>query len=97
MPEVVRRNQDHHVGHTGRPGPYHKTYYKEGSPNVFVNNEPVIRQNDPLVCGDRAKGTSPNVYANNILIHRKGDATTGHGAWPPVTAETGSPNVFANS
>lgn len=98
MPAVVRRNADHHVGHSSNsPGPFHKTYYAQGSPNVFVNHEPVIRKGDPLACGDKAQETSPNVFANNILVHRKGDLTTGHGSWPPVPAETGSPNVFANS
>lgn len=29
-------------------------------------------------------------------VHRKGDATGGHGSWVPNSAKTGSEDVFAN-
>jgi uncharacterized Zn-binding protein involved in type VI secretion len=99
MPEVVRANVDLHEGHASpSPGPFHQTSYTGGSPNVFVNNEPVIRGagTDSTVCGDPAVGLSPNVYVNGIGVHRKGDATGGHGSWVPNAAQTGSPDVFAN-
>ena len=98
MPAVVRTNADVHNGHASpTPGPFHQTSYATGSPNVFTNNEKTVRIGDTTICGDPAVGSSSNVYANNILVHRKGDATGGHGSWVPNAAATGSPNVFANS
>lgn len=97
MPGIVRTNKDTHTGHSGNRVPYHKTFYATGSPNVFANNEPVVRKGDSLGCGDRAIGSSSNVYVNNRLVHRKDDATSGHGNWVPCQAETGSTDVFANS
>ena len=97
MTGIVRINADAHVGHSGNRVPFHKTYYAVGSPNVFINNEAVVRKGDQCACGDKAVGSSSNVYANNILVHRAGDATSGHGAWRPNSAATGSPTVFANS
>jgi hypothetical protein len=35
------------------------------------------------------------VFVNGIAVHRKGDATGGHGSWVPNQAQTGSDNVFA--
>lgn len=95
MPGIVRTNKDAHTGHSGTP--FHKTFYAAGSPNVFVNNEAVVRKGDSLACGDKALGVSPNVFVNNIKVHRQGDATTGHGSWAPCSAATGSSDVFANS
>jgi uncharacterized Zn-binding protein involved in type VI secretion len=94
MPGMVRTNADAHTGHRGKP--FHKTFYASGSPNVFVNNQSVVRKGDSLACGDRANSASPNVFANGIAIHRQADSTTGHGSWAPCNAETGSPNVLAN-
>jgi len=99
MPEVVRANVDAHIGHASpSPGPFHQTSYTGGSPNVFANNEPVIRgdSTDSTVCGDPAVERSPNVFVNGIGVHRKGDATGGHGSWVPNAAQTGSPDVSAN-
>lgn len=96
MPEVVRVNRDNHYGHAGYRVPYHKSYYVTGSPTVFANNEQVVRIGDQVGCGDRANAGSPNVFANNIPVHRRLDATTGHGSWVPNYAESGSPNVIAN-
>jgi uncharacterized Zn-binding protein involved in type VI secretion len=56
-----------------------------------------VRIGDTTVCGDPADAGSANVFANNIAVHRKGDATGGHGSWVPNSAKTGSDNVFANS
>ena len=42
----------------------------------------------------RATG-STNVFVNGIAVHRKGDATGGHGSWVPNASASGSPDVFA--
>ncbi|MDC6481138.1 hypothetical protein PQZ46_01165 [bacterium] len=98
MPEVVRTNVDVHEGHASpSPGPYHQTSYNVGSPDVFTNNEATVRVGDTTVCGDPADAGSDTVFVNNIPVHRKGDATGGHGSWIPNAAKTGSPDVFANS
>ena len=97
MPGIVRVNADSHQGHSGHRVPFHKTFYSTGSPNVFINNEKVVRVGDQCACGDHAVGSSSNVYVNGILVHRLGDATSGHGNWVPNAAATASSNVFANS
>ncbi len=98
MPEVVRANLDAHVGHeSDSPNPFHQTSYNEGSSDVFTNNEKTVRIGDTTICGDGAAAGSATVFVNNIAVHRKTDATTGHGSWPANEAATGSPNVFADS
>jgi len=97
MPGAVRTNLDIHVGHASpTPNPFHQTAYASGSPDVFVNNEKVVRIGDVTYCGDPAVGASPNVFANNIAIHRQFDATGGHGSWVPNSAATGSTDVIIN-
>lgn len=98
MTGLVRANVDTHEGHDGdnrRQTPFHKTYYKGGSPNVSVNNEPAIRKGDSTLCGDVAVGGSATVFINNQPAHCSGDRTSGHGGWRPNTAKTGSPDVSA--
>ena len=97
MTGIVRDNVDTHEGHDGPNAPYHKTYYNTGSPNVFANNEKVVRKGDKTLCGDAAVGASSNVFANGIALHRNGDATSGHGNWQPSKAISGSPYVFVNT
>lgn len=97
MTGIVRADLDKHVGHASpTPNPFHQTAYTGGSPNVFVNNKPVIRKNDKTSCGDPAVEFSPNVLANNLGVHRKDDATGGHASWVPNSAQSGSLNVIAN-
>ena len=97
MPEVVRTNVDAHEGHASpSPGPFHQTSYNVGSPDVFTNDEATVRIGDTTVCGDPADAGSPNVFINEIPVHRRTDATAGHGSWVPNAAATGSPNVWAN-
>lgn len=87
MPGVVRDAGQDRAG-----GPIIK-----GSPNVFVNNKPVVRKGDNVAGHGRGTHSSAvmavgsgNVYTNNIPTCRAGDiATCGHPA-------TGSSNVFAN-
>lgn len=96
MPGAVRM-YDTHVGHAGKNVPFHKTYYNQGSPNVFVNERKVVRKGDKCLCGDPAVGASSTVFANNKPIHRKGDSTGGHGPWIPNNDATASDNVFVDS
>jgi len=96
MPAIVRANADSHAGHDGYRVPFHLTSYSGGSRNVFINGEPVILKGNTCVCGDPAVGASGSVFVNSVAVHRKGDATGGHGNWVPNKAATGSPNVFAD-
>tara|TARA_A100001388_G_scaffold113008_1_gene83096 strand:+ start:37710 stop:38006 length:297 start_codon:yes stop_codon:yes gene_type:complete len=96
MPEVTRLD-DKHVGHASpTPNPFHQTAYVGGSDNVFANGKNVMRANqDSTSCGDPATGGSGTVFVNNKPVHRKGDATGGHGSWVPNSSAEGSPDVFA--
>jgi hypothetical protein len=96
MPGIVRI-LDKHVGHAGVLVPFHQTFFNKGSPTVFANERKVVRKGDTCVCGDAAAAHSATVFANNIPVHRIGDATTGHGAWVPNSAQTGSANVIVGS
>lgn len=96
MPGVVRVDLDIHEGHDGPNVPFHQTSYAVGSSNVFTNGKPTVRINDTCACGDPARAGSPNVFVNFKKIHRKGDATGGHGPWHPNRAQTASGNVIAN-
>jgi uncharacterized Zn-binding protein involved in type VI secretion len=69
----------------------------EGSPNVIVNNQSVVRQGDHILvhcCGNTchvgtAVGNRSKVYANNKAIQvRTNSVTCGD------TSCNGSPNVF---
>lgn len=95
MKEVVRAETDTHVGHDSpTPSPFHKTSYVAGQTTVHVNNKPVIRKTDKTSCGDPAVGSSGTVYAEGKLVHRKDDATGGHGSFVANKAQTGSGNVY---
>lgn len=97
MPEVVRANVDVHEGHESpSPGPYHQTSYTGGSPDVFTNDEATIRIGDATICGDEAAAGSDTVFINEIAVHRRFDATSGHGSWVENAAKTGSTTVWAN-
>tara|TARA_B100001564_G_C20165631_1_gene457375 strand:- start:172 stop:465 length:294 start_codon:yes stop_codon:yes gene_type:complete len=96
MPEVTRVNKDNHVGHASpTPNPFHQTAYAVGSENVLTNSEKTVRIGDTTSCGDPATGGSTTVFVNGIGVHRKGDATGGHGSWIPNSSASGSDNVFA--
>ena len=64
-------------------------------PNVNVNGAKVVRVDDTTSCGDPATAGSGTVKVNGKPIHRKGDATGGHGSWVPNTSSAGSPDVNA--
>ena len=96
MPEVTRVSKDKHVGHASpTPNPFHQTAYATGSENVLTNSERTVRIGDTTSCGDPATGGSTTVFVNGIGVHRKGDATGGHGSWIPNSSASGSDNVFA--
>jgi len=96
MPEVTRTSVDAHIGHASpTPNPFHKTVYVQGSPDVFTNGEKTVRKDDTTACGDPAVGCSSTVFVNGKGVHRKGDATGGHGSWVPNASASGSGNVFA--
>ena len=96
MAEVTRVGTDSHVGHASpTPNPFHQTAYATGSPNVYVNAAKCTRITDTTTCGDPATAGSSTVFANGLAVHRKGDATGGHGSWVPNASASGSPDVFA--
>lgn len=45
--------------------PCHDGVASEGSPDVFVNNDPFHRKGDGISCGDVANNGSPNVFVNS--------------------------------
>jgi len=69
----------------------------QGSSNVFVEGNPIVRIGDAIAGHGRGPHAGPimasgseNVFANNISVSRAGDtATCGHPA-------SGSGSVFAN-
>ena len=96
MPEVTRVGTDTHVGHASpTPNPFHQTAYASGSPDVFTNGAKTVRIGDSTSCGDPATGGSATVKVNGIGVHRKGDATGGHGSWAGNASASGSANVIA--
>lgn len=97
MPEVTRVSLDKHVGHDCPPVPlpFHQTKYDTGSSDVLTNGKKTVRIGDTTVCGDPAKAGSATVFVNGIAVHRKGDATGGHGCFVPNKSESGSLDVIA--
>ena len=97
MPAISRVGLDQHVGHASpTPNPFHQTPYATGSGNVFTNSKKTVRVGDTTECGDPATEGSTNVFVNGLGVHRKDDATGGHGSWVANKSNSGSPNVFAN-
>mgnify|MGYP003128956269 FL=1 len=97
MPGIVRKNTDSHVGHASpTPNPFHQTAYATAAEKVFVNGAEAVRITDTTGCGDPASEGSSNVFAEGLGVHRKGDATSGHGSWVANSAATGSGDVKAN-
>lgn len=97
MPGIVRVGTDSHVGHASpTPNPFHQTAYATGAAKVFVNGAKAVRITDTTGCGDPASEGSSDVFAEGLGVHRKGDATSGHGSWVANSAATGSGDVKAN-
>lgn len=97
MPEVVRANVDKHVGHASpTPNGFHKTAYKSGgNTKVYVEGQLGIVDGDKTGCGDPVASFSGKVFFMGKGVHRKGDATGGHGSWVPNSAASGSSKVKA--
>lgn len=55
-----------------------------------------VRISDITECTDVAIQGSPDIVVNGLPIHRRTDATGGHGCWPPNAALTGSGDTFDN-
>jgi uncharacterized Zn-binding protein involved in type VI secretion len=96
MPEVTRVTLDKHIGHLCPSIPdYHKTAYNTGSSDVLTNGQKTVRIGDTTVCGDPAVVGSSTVFVNGLAVHRRGDATGGHGCWVPNESESGAADVIA--
>jgi uncharacterized Zn-binding protein involved in type VI secretion len=52
-----------HPGPCGKVPP-HPVAVAAGSPTVFIGGRAVLRDGDPLACGDTAKSITGNVYIN---------------------------------
>ena len=95
MAAVTRVGVDTHVGHDSpTPNPFHTTSYVTGSADVITNDQNTVRIGDTTSCGDPAVGGSSNVFINDLEVHRKDDATGGHGSWVPNASASGSNDVF---
>jgi hypothetical protein len=64
--KLVSAIGDSYFPHPGPCGlaPPHTPAVKVGSPNVFVNKLGILRDGDPLDCGDTARAFIGEVYAN---------------------------------
>lgn len=98
MPEVTRVDVDKHIGHASpTPNPFHRTAYAQGSDDVKTNGQKTVRIGDKTYCGDPATAGSGSVIVNGKPVHRRGDATGGHGSWVPNASSEGSPDVIAGN
>ena len=97
MPPVVRANEDKHVGHaSSTPNPFHRTPYKATTNSkVYVEGELGIVDGDKTGCGDPVDAFSDKVFFMGKGVHRKDDATGGHGSWNGNSAASGSGKVSA--
>lgn len=99
MPGIARKNQDKHIGHaSSTPNPKHQTpYVVAGQSQVYVNDKLAVTTGGSTACGDNAVGGSSKVFAGpaGFGVHRLGDATSGHGSWPPNACAGGSSTVIA--
>ena len=87
-----------HVGHASpTPNAEHRTPYKASQTAVSIEGRGncVIRAGDATACGDPVVGVSSKVFVGGKGVHRKGDATGGHGTWPANASSEGSSKVDA--
>jgi len=95
MPEVST-TAHRHIGHVSpTPNPAHRTKYKASQSAVKAEGNDVITQGDSTGCGDPVVGFSTKVFVGGKGVHRKGDATGGHGSWPANASSEGSSKVNA--
>jgi hypothetical protein len=98
MPGVVRQNVDSHKGHaSGSPSPFHKTNYTSPAQGkVYAEGNLVVVDGGKTGCGDPTAAVSGKVFGPGTKgVHRKGDATGGHGSFAANAAATGSSKVIA--
>jgi hypothetical protein len=89
--KAITRQGDAHIGHASpTPNPFHQSTYK-----TYADGKLIIVKDNTTGCGDPASGTASKCYAEGIKIHRKGDATGGHGSWVPNASAEGSSKCFA--
>ena len=95
MPEVST-TAHRHIGHaSSTPNQEHRTPYKASQTKVTAEGNAVIRAGDATACGDPVAGVSSKVFVGGKGVHRKGDATGGHGTWPANASSEGSSKVTA--
>jgi len=91
MPAIARKGVDKASAHNGVPEPH--LLFSEGSPDVFIGGNAVVRVGDKTAGEDVALTGSGTVFVNGLSAHRIGDSITAHpGGSPPIlTCETSSP------
>jgi uncharacterized Zn-binding protein involved in type VI secretion len=97
MPGICRVGVDLHVGHASpTPNPFHQfPYTSTPQSSVTVEGALAVVVGGTTACGDPAVGGSSLVTIEGIPVHRRLDATGGHGSWVPNAAKTGSTKVIA--
>ena len=96
MPAAARKGIDTHIGHASpTPNPFHKTpYVVAGQTSVFGQGGFIVTAGGgSTACGDDAVGGSSLVHIGGRPVHRVGDATSGHGSWPPNACASGAPLI----
>lgn len=95
--KAITRDGDKHIGHASpTPNPFHQTAYVPSVEKTYSDGKKIIVLGDSTSCGDPVSGTASKCYAEGSLIHRKGDATGGHGSWVPNASNEGSPKCYAS-
>lgn len=97
MPGIVRKGLDIHIGHASpTPNPFHRTdYTNPNQSHVNVDGGLAVVVGGNTGCGDPAVAGSSKVTIEGKPVHRKGDATGGHGSWVANAAKSGSTKVSA--
>lgn len=94
---IARQGDKHKCSEPGHKG----GEIKEGSPNVFVNNQPVARVGDKITCDDGShhviKDSQACLMVNGKLVARINDGAGDHGhvatGEPTVTVADGRPAI----
>ena len=91
MPAIARKGVDKASAHNGVPESH--LLFSEGSSDVFIGGNSVVRIGDKTAGEDVALTGSGTVFVNGKAAHRIGDSITAHPGGSPtiLTCETGSP------
>ena len=92
--KAARKSLDSVDSHTKGDITHAPNVFVEGSLNVFINNENVVRVGDKSECGEEAIEGSSTVFVNQKALHRKDDATLGHDGFSQTITISGSDNVI---